>query len=33
MALDAFPFFADVLDYWPQIVRGLRDTPSTRSAG
>src|SRR5690349_13298703 len=26
MALDAFPFFADVLDYWPQIVRGLRDT-------
>jgi polar amino acid transport system permease protein len=26
MGLDAFPFFADVLDYWPQIVRGLRDT-------
>jgi polar amino acid transport system permease protein len=26
MALDAFPFFADVLDYWPQIVRGLRNT-------
>ena len=26
MALDAFPFFADVLSYWPQIVRGLRDT-------
>ena len=24
--LDAFPFFADVVSYWPQIVRGLRDT-------
>ena len=24
--LDAFPFFADVISYWPQIVRGLRDT-------
>ena len=26
MSLDAFPFFADVVSYWPQIVRGLRDT-------
>ena len=24
--LDAFPFFADVISYWPQILRGLRDT-------
>ena len=24
--MDAFPFFADLLNYWPQIVRGLRDT-------
>ena len=24
--MDAFPFFADMLEYWPQIVRGLRDT-------
>ena len=24
--LDAFPFFADLVSYWPQIVRGLRDT-------
>jgi len=24
--LDAFPFVADVVSYWPQIVRGLRDT-------
>ena len=26
MALESFPFFADVVSYWPQIVRGLRDT-------
>ena len=26
MPLDSFPFFADLLAYWPQIVRGLRDT-------
>ena len=26
MALDGFPFFDDLLTYWPQIVRGLRDT-------
>ena len=26
MALDGFPFFYDLLTYWPQIVRGLRDT-------
>ena len=26
MSLDAFPFFADVVSYWPQIVRGLRET-------
>jgi polar amino acid transport system permease protein len=26
MPVDAFPFFADLLSYWPQIVRGLRDT-------
>jgi polar amino acid transport system permease protein len=26
MALDDFPFFADLVSYWPQIVRGLRDT-------
>ena len=24
--LDAFPFFVDMANYWPQIVRGLRDT-------
>ena len=24
--LDNLPFFADLLSYWPQIVRGLRDT-------
>ena len=24
--MDASPFFADLADYWPQIVRGLRDT-------
>ena len=24
--MDVFPFFADLLDYWPQIVRGLRNT-------
>ena len=24
--MDAFPFFADLISYWPQIVRGLRDT-------
>ena len=24
--LDAFPFFSDLMTYWPQIVRGLRDT-------
>ena len=26
MQLEAFPFFADLVSYWPQIVRGLRDT-------
>ena len=26
MSLDAFPFFADLVSYWPQIVKGLRDT-------
>ena len=26
MDLDAFPFFADLVSYWPQIVKGLRDT-------
>ena len=26
MSLDAFPFFADLADYWPAIVKGLRDT-------
>lgn len=26
MPLDAFPFFADLVSYWPQIARGLRDT-------
>ena len=26
MQLDAFPFFADLVSYWPQITRGLRDT-------
>jgi polar amino acid transport system permease protein len=26
MQLDAFPFFADLMSYWPEIVRGLRDT-------
>ena len=26
MSLDSFPFFADLVSYWPQIVRGLRDT-------
>ncbi|MEO6225428.1 MAG: amino acid ABC transporter permease [Sphingomicrobium sp.] len=26
MSLDDFPFFADLASYWPQIVRGLRDT-------
>lgn len=26
MALESFPFFADLVSYWPQIVRGLRDT-------
>ena len=24
--LDAFPFLTDLANYWPQIVRGLRDT-------
>ena len=24
--MENFPFFADVISYWPQIVRGLRDT-------
>jgi polar amino acid transport system permease protein len=24
--VDAFPFLADLASYWPQIVRGLRDT-------
>ena len=24
--MDAFPFFADLVSYWPQIVRGLRNT-------
>jgi polar amino acid transport system permease protein len=24
--VDAFPFFADLVSYWPQIVRGLRNT-------
>jgi polar amino acid transport system permease protein len=23
---DAFPFFADLISYWPQIVKGLRNT-------
>ena len=26
MQLAAFPFFADLATYWPQIVKGLRDT-------
>ena len=26
MPLDDFPFFGDLFSYWPQIVRGLRDT-------
>lgn len=26
MSLDAYPFFADLADYWPEIVKGLRDT-------
>ena len=26
MSLDAFPFFADLVSYWPQIAKGLRDT-------
>ncbi len=26
MPLDTFPFFADLVTYWPQIVAGLRDT-------
>jgi polar amino acid transport system permease protein len=26
MPLDAFPFLADLATYWPQIVKGLRDT-------
>lgn len=26
MSLDAFPFFADILSYWPEIVKGLRNT-------
>ena len=26
MQLDAFPFFSDLVSYWPQIARGLRDT-------
>ncbi len=26
MPLDDFPFFADLVSYWPQITRGLRDT-------
>ena len=26
MSLDAFPFFADLVSYGPQIVKGLRDT-------
>ena len=24
--MDAFPFFADLVSYWPQIVQGLRNT-------
>ena len=24
--MDAFPFLADLISYWPQIVKGLRDT-------
>ena len=24
--MDAFPFLSDLINYWPQIVRGLRDT-------
>jgi polar amino acid transport system permease protein len=26
MVLSDFPFFADLVSYWPQIVKGLRDT-------
>ena len=26
MTLDAFPFFADLANYWPAIAKGLRDT-------
>ena len=26
MTLDAFPLFADILSYWPEILKGLRDT-------
>jgi polar amino acid transport system permease protein len=26
MSFDSFPVIADVVDYWPEIVRGLRDT-------
>ena len=26
MTLDAFPFFADLWSYWPEIAKGLRDT-------
>lgn len=26
MSLDALPFFADILSYWPEIVKGLRNT-------
>src|SRR6185295_7947101 len=26
LRMDAFPFLADLISYWPQIVKGLRDT-------
>jgi polar amino acid transport system permease protein len=26
MTLEAFPLFADILSYWPEILKGLRDT-------
>lgn len=26
VSIDAFPFFADLVSYWPEIVAGLRDT-------
>ena len=26
MPLDSLPFFADIFSYWPEILRGLRDT-------